>query len=317
MIPIGYDNGYANGKLCVDGKTAVVQNAVSRPKDIGLAGTGLKSAGRDTDTVSFDTHTFSVGTGAWYKGNVITSMDYSALVSQERLAVMYACISKVAEPELFTEPVVLGVGLPVPLMVDKSMGELVVGSLRTLKREHAFSVNDKKYAFTIASIKKYAQPVGAYLNWALDDNLKQRVGVRDSEVAVVDIGLNTLDLYALRNGEVVDTYVGGDEVGVKRLLEMMDGTRDLAELDSMLRSGKIVPSKDQIDEWIAEIIACIKNTMPRLSRFDVVIPVGGGTVVAGEKLRDALITRGAKVVWSEDPIVENVKGIWKATKRYS
>lgn len=316
MIAIGFDPGFSNGKVCINGKTAVVQNAVSRPKNIGLAGVGLKSAGRDADTVSFDNQVFSVGTGAWYRGDMVTSMDYSALVSPERLAVMYACISKIAEPGLFTKEVALGIGLPVPLMCDESLGELVINSLRTLKREHRFSVNGRQYSFTVTKIRSYAQPVGAYLNWAIDDELKQRAGVKGAEVAVIDPGFNTLDLYALRNGDVVETYVGGDEVGVKRLLEKIDGTRDLAELDNMLRTHRIKPTQAQISEWISEMIACIKNTMPKLGRFDVVIPVGGGTLVAGEAFREALSVRGAKVAWSQDPISENVRGIQKDVSKH-
>lgn len=316
-IAFGFDPGFSSGKGCINGKVAVIQNAVSHPKDIGIAGIGLKSAGRDADTVTFDSQLFAVGTGAWYKGNILTSMDFSAIASPERLAVIYAAVSKIVEPDFFDQPVVLGIGLPVPLMRDKSMGELVVNSLRSLKREHEFEVNGKHYKFAVSGIKKFAQPVGAYLNWALDDDLRQRHGVKDTEVAVVDVGLSTLDLYSLRNGEVVETYVGGDEVGVKRLLEKIDGTRDLAELDNMLRTKKIKPTPVQTDEWIAEMIACIKQTMPHLNRFDVVIPVGGGTLVAGEKFRDALIARGAKVVWSQDPITENVRGIWKFCVRYS
>ena len=54
----------------------------------------------------------------------------------------------------------------------------------------------------------------------------------------------------------------------------------------------------------------LKPPAPRMI-FDAVLPVGGGALIAGDKLRNALLIKGARVHWSEDPITENARGLFK------
>ena len=44
-LVVGYDPGFGNTKVYVAGKAAVLQTAVARPKEVGLAAIGLKTAG--------------------------------------------------------------------------------------------------------------------------------------------------------------------------------------------------------------------------------------------------------------------------------
>jgi len=37
---IALDPGFGNTKICIDGKTSVIQSVIVRPKEIGLAGIG-------------------------------------------------------------------------------------------------------------------------------------------------------------------------------------------------------------------------------------------------------------------------------------
>ena len=78
-----------------------------------------------------------------------------------------------------------------------------------------------------------------------------------------------------------------------------------------MRSGRLRPSKDQLESWLSEILASIERTWPNLRRFTTVIPAGGGSVVLGEILRMALISKGAAVSWPENPGLTNVRGLWK------
>ena len=84
-----------------------------------------------------------------------------------------------------------------------------------------FEVEGKPYHVEITAIEALAQPVGAYLDWLYDDNIQPRAGASKAEVMVIDGGMNTLDVYALKAGRVLNTFVGGAETGVRRLLELL------------------------------------------------------------------------------------------------
>ena len=78
----------------------------------------------------------------------------------------------------------------------------------------------------------------------------------------------------------------------------------LAELGASRRTVKV-------SSWLSEILASIERTWSNLRRFTTVIPAGGGSIVLGDILRLALISKGAAVSWPEDPSTTNVKGLWK------
>jgi hypothetical protein len=154
--------------------------------------------------------------------------------------------------------------------------------------------------------------VGAYADWLLDNELRIRKNGRQAEVAVLDIGMNTLDLYVVQDGKVLPRFIGGDKVGVRRLLEILNSNgHEPEELDALIRTGRIRPTKEQLESWLSEILAAIERTWPNLRRFNTVIPAGGGSALLGDLLRVALISKGAAVTIPEDPSTTNVRGLWK------
>lgn len=294
-----------------------MQTAVSIPRSVGLAAIGMRSAGRRVQVVAFGGHTFAVGAGAWAKGEPRTSMDYSAIAGPERRALFYVALAPALDGNELRDAMLV-IGLPVPLLQDQEQARIVLDSLRGLKGEHTFALGDANHAFSIAKIKVVAQPVGAYVDWMYDAEMKARSGVNRAEVCVVDIGMNTLDLYVVRGGEVVESFIGGAEVGVRRLLEILNGDgRDITELDADLRAGILKPSDNQMDSWLGEVLAAIKRTLPALKRFTAVIPTDGGAVVLGQKLRLALVAKGAAVHFPDEPVTVNVRGFWKYGMRYA
>lgn len=307
---IGLDPGFGNYKVCVDGETTIIQTAVSRPRNVGLAGVGMKSAGAKVPVVSIDGDAFAVGTGAWTRGDPLTSLDFTALVAPERLALFYAALGDLADD---LTDALLVIGLPVTLLLDKEQAQAVISSLRSLKGKHAFRIDGVPHKFSVAQAKVVAQPVGAYIDWLYDDKGNLRTASASAEVAVIDIGLNTLDLYVVANGRVVESFLGGAEVGVHRLLRLLASRngRDLTELDADLRSGAMHPDSRMLDAWLGEILAAIHDTLPNLRRFSIVVPTGGGALVLGERLRSALAAKGAAVHWPPDPLTSNVRGFWK------
>jgi hypothetical protein len=307
---IGYDPGFGNTKVCIDGRIGMLQSAVSRPKSVGLATIGMRAVSHQVPIVEFDDNVFAVGPGSWNRGEPLTSLDYNSLVAPERLALFYAALGNAGLSTAL--PVTLCVGLPVPLLQDKAQATIVLDSLKRFKGNHHFTIGHKAHDLEISRVKVLAQPVGAYVDWLYDDQLDLRANGNKSEVAVLDSGFHTLDLYAIAKGHVSERHIGGAEVGVHRLLDLFgnDG-RDLAEIDLALREGSIRPEASQLDMWLGEILAAVKRTWPSLKRFTAVIPTGGGALLLGDKLRTALAARGAAVHWPDDPLTANVRGFWK------
>jgi len=304
------DPGFGDTKINVDGKSASMTSAIARIKEIGMAGIGMKTASKAM-TIQMNWDTYAIGDGAWHWGDILTNRDYSALSSPERRALVFGTLSLILEPgEHEFETMVIG--LPVPLLLDQTQGQAIMGGLKAYKGEHHFVTQKGKYKIQINKLKALAQPVGAYADWLLDDEVHIRKNGRQAEVAVLDIGMNTLDLYVIQDANILPRFIGGDKVGVRRLLELLNTNgHEPEELDAQMRSGKLRPSKDQLESWLSEILATIERTWPNLRRFTTVIPAGGGSVVLGDMLRLALISKGAAVSWPEDPGLTNVRGLWK------
>ncbi len=311
QIPIiALDPGYGNTKICVYGDTAILQSAVSHPHQVGLAAIGMKTA-HLAQEVSFEQFLFAVGPEAWHWGEPHSSLDYTALAAPERRALFFATLANLLDPGEYVIDQLI-VGLPVPLLQDETQAEAVFGGLKAYKGQHSFQIDSNPYDFTFKRLKVLAQPVGAYADWLLDKDLRYRRGGRKAEVAVLDLGMNTLDLYVVQGGQVAPRFVGGGKVGVRRLLELLTSNdHDVEELDAKLRQRRLRPSQPQLESWLGEVLGAFERTWPNLRRFDAVVPTGGGAVVLGDMLQRALIAKGAAVHWPEDPLTANVRGLWK------
>lgn len=308
---IADDRGFGNTKVCIDGNIALLPSVVSRPQIVGMAAIGLKLDERPV-VVRFGEYEFAVGANAWRWGAPYASLDYISLVAPERLALWYATLARLLPPD--TEHVAgLVVGLPVPLLQDSDQAAYILEALkRRLKTRHHFQVSDASYDLTVTSLQVLAQPVGAYTDWVFDSDLQPRRGAGQMEVAILDIGMNTLDLFVIQGGRALPRYLGGDKMGVRRLLNLstQDG-RDAVEMDEQLRRGRLRPDDDALDIWLSEILAVIERTWPNLRRFGAVLPTGGGVTLLDQRLRLALAAKGAVVHWPDDPLVANVRGLWK------
>ncbi len=307
---IAVDPGYGAIKVCIDKQTILLPSAIARIKEIGKADIGMKAMSKAA-TIQNGWYTYAVGEGAWNWGEPLTNRDFSALNSPERMALIFAAIAQILPPGEYVGEVLV-LGLPVPLLMDTSQSEAVMNGLKAYKGDHTFETPAGKYKLTFQKLKVLAQPVGAYASWLLDDELRIRKNGRQAEVAVLDIGMNTLDLYVIQDGKVLPRFIGGAKVGVRRLLEILDSNgHDPEEQDAQLRTGRLKPSKEQLDSWLSEILAAIERTWPSLRRFTTVIPAGGGSALLGDALRMALISKGAAVTWPADPGTTNVNGLWK------
>lgn len=316
---IALDPGFGNTKTTTGHHAAVIQTAVSTPNHIGMADIGMKKQTK-SDLVTINNTKYVVGANSWNHGTPIGGMDFSNLVSEPRLALFYAALFEAENygtdtiRQSFIDTTLV-IGLPVPLLQNEQEARLVLSDLKKLKRTHDYRVNNCPQTLEISKIKVLAQPVGAYtdwlLNWELGGELVPRKGGKDSEVAILDIGMNTLDLYVIQNGQIVSRFIGGAKVGVHWLLASDKPTKDLVELDADLRSGKFKPTDTVLSGWFSAIMDVVEERWPNLNRFDAVIPTGGGALLLKDQLNRSLTARGAALHFPEDPITANVLGFWK------
>lgn len=307
---LAVDPGFGDIKLQVNQRVIKITSAIARARSVGMAGIGMKSASQ-ASTIQYGRETYVIGDGAWHHGDLLTNRDYSALSSPERKALVFGALAQALNAKEYVFDTMV-IGLPVPLLMDEVQGQAIMGGLKSYKGTHEFSTEKGNYTITINRLKALAQPVGAYADWLLDEELRVRKNGRNAEAAVLDIGMNTLDLYVIQDGKVLPRFIGGDKVGVRRLLQLLSANgHEPEELDAMIRTGKLRPSRDQLESWLSEILASIERTWPNLRRFTTVIPAGGGSILLGDLLRMALISKGAAVSWPEDPSTANVRGLWK------
>jgi hypothetical protein len=312
---VAYDPGFGNTKIAVEGGVHVLQSAVARPHEIGLAARGLETHARPQTVTMAGGLSFVAGAGAWAWGEPLSTLDFNDLTSPQRLALFYAALSHLLPPGEHAIDLLV-IGLPVPLLQDELQAKAVMAGLGQYKTVHAFSVDGKKYSLLVKKFTALPQPVGAYADWMLNDEGHARQGGGAAEVAVLDIGMNTLDLYVIQGWKVAPRFIGGGKLGIRRLLENMNPAgRDLEELDSALRAGSLQPSVEQKTSWLGAILGSIERTWSGLRRFDAVIPTGGGAVVLGELLRSMLAAKGAAVHWPADPVTANVLGFYKWGRR--
>lgn len=307
MNLVALDIGFGNAKGVAEGKTAVLPSLVAVPAgDLGLAGMGMRTARRAMRVV-FDRGDFYVGPGARSWGRVVENLDFSRLASPEAEALFYALMAELASEG--TE-VRLVLGLPVPLLRDEAVARPLLEALRArLVREHRVQVNGQLFSFRVSAVRAAAQPVGAWADWALDEEGRwAHRAAQSALVAVLDIGFNTLDLYGIRGGRLEPRLVGGDKVGVRRLLDLVAPGEPYHEVDEQVRAGKVPDSA--LATWLSEVVGTAERVWNG-ARLDLVLAVGGGAVLLRDRQEVLWRVFRAEVVIPDSPIVANARGLWK------
>ena len=133
------DPGFGDTKVNVDGRSASMASAIARVKQIGMAGIGMKTASQAL-TIEMNWEKYAIGDGAWHWGNILTNRDYSALSSPERRALVFGTLSLILDPGTH-EFETMVIGLPVPLLMDETQGQAIIGGLKAYKGVHHFTTN--------------------------------------------------------------------------------------------------------------------------------------------------------------------------------
>lgn len=178
----------------------------------------------------------------------------------------------------------------------------------------------------ISSVRVGCQAVAAYVDWLLDDNLKERNDAT-SPVGIVDVGGRTTDIAVVIGGAQINHEKSGTanigvldvykavQSGIHKKFEIRDAF-SLNMLEQAVRTGEIrlfgskhdikEVVKNAVDEQQIKIKLEIERKLGQAATLDAVVFVGGGaSLFAG---LPELFRNGVR---PPDPEISNARGMWK------
>ncbi len=271
---------------------------------------GLRSV-RPPLRIETTTGAFYVGEGAHDWGRPVENLDLNRLVGAPEMRALFLGAMTLYGAGL--EPITLIVGLPIAALMGEE-AEAVKNDVRAfLKGAHSWSADGALCSMTVEEVLITSQPVGAMFDYLLTPEGSMTVvrkAAFQNEIAVLSIGMNTVDLLVVRNGAPVQRFTGGDMMGVRRLLELVPcrGSYSLAELDAQLRLGQL-DIRSVLPIWQSEVMGLIERHWGReWHRFRCVVIVGGGAIL----LRRPLLERFKdKAFIPDDPLIATARGLYK------
>jgi hypothetical protein len=133
-----------------------------------------------------------------------------------------------------------------------------------------------------------------------------------SEIGILGIGMNTVELLVVRNGAPVQRFTAGETFGLRRLLELVRHRElySVAEMDAHLRAGSLDIGA-VLPVWQSEVLGFIERQWGKsFKRYDRIVIVGGGAIL----LRNPLPQRfQSKAFIPDDPIIATARGLYKYT----
>lgn len=269
--------------------------------------------------VTVDGRSYYVGAGAHDWGRPIENLDYDRLNgSPEMLAVFYGAFTHYQEQYGPIErPLHLIVGLPLEPLSDPANAQANLDAVRGwLAKTHNWQVGHTAYTLPVADVRITSQPTGAFFDHLLDDNGRPQAGrgnLKEKEVGIIAVGFNTVELLVVQNYAPVQRFTDGATSGVRRLLELVNGSGlySLGELDGRLRAGAL-----NVDEalpvWAREVHGFVERTWGKSwRRFGQIVIAGGGAVLLGDHLTGKF---NGKAVLLDEPVLGIAHGLYKMGK---
>jgi hypothetical protein len=310
MKLVAFDPGYGAVKVFHEGGSLQMPSAVA--VDGGRRVTGMLGlrARRPPLEVALPEGRFFVGEGAHDWGRPVENLDFERLTGSPEMRALFCGAMTRAGIEGEAE---LVVGLPVEAMSGPEAPGIIQAVKAFLRGVWIWSAEGRERRLEVREVLVTGQPAGALFDYFLDMDgqpLPERRGEFASEIGIINIGMNTLDLMAARKGELVQRLTGGETLGVRRLLALLnpDGLYTLAELDARLRR-KELDVRPALPIWTREVLGFIERQWGRgWRRFARIIAVGGGALL----LSDALAERfEGKLFVPDDPVISTSRGLYK------
>lgn len=340
VLKIGLDPGYGsikvamvNGKVDTFSLPSVVGVGVTEAGAIDLAGLGDTRRAERPHQISTDDGQFLVGANVASYTRPIERMDFGRFTDGPELrAMVYTAL---AQLNVAGSQLGLVVGLPVEMLRVKSEAEQTATDIKAwLMGRHRFTLDGQEIAFEVVSLRAdVAQPLGAWLDWGLNDEGKWGKGPkgRAAPVLIIDQGFNTLDLFAIKEGKPSQRYTDGETLGMRRAAELISQqvTRQfevplsLHEADSLLQqhlAGQPVSIyvhgdqikittiiKQALDNLSGEVIQFIERVTGKAANEFRIIMTGGGALALAPRLQ----RQYHHAEMAPQPVVANARGLAK------
>ncbi len=315
---MGVDLGFGNIKLYDKNGATTYASHVSvatgeRFADAMGDGQSVRAA-----VIEFSDNRFYTGHYAGYEGVSVGNLGLERLVgSLEIRALLYSALSKhMGNYSKLRNPLTLYVGLPFSMLKESDASSVQSSMEGWLLGDHWWKYNGESFKVNVESIVLKPQAAGALFDYILniDGAPNGNAGILKSEVGIVSIGYNTIELMVLNGGKQVDRMGGSDMLGVRRLLELLNKGKmyTLTELDTLLRDNRLNGEmKSGINAWSEMVTAYISTAWAATwKRFGKVIVVGGGATPALLSSKIDAYFDGKAVVPS-DPIQSIARGLYK------
>jgi len=267
---------------------------------------GLKT-GRPPLEVALPEGRFFVGEGAHDWGQPVENLDFQRLTGSPEMKALFCGAMTRAGVEGSVE---LIVGLPVEAMTGPEASATVKAFLRGV---WAWTADGRERRLEVREVTVTSQTAGALFDYFLDLDgrlIPERRGEFACQIGILNIGMNTLDLMVVQKGEVIQRMTGGETLGVRRLLSMLDpdGLYTIAEMDTRLRRRELDLAA-ALPIWEREVFRFIEKQWRRSwRRFARIIAVGGGALLLARPLAERF---EGKVFLPDDPVMATARGMWK------
>jgi hypothetical protein len=218
---IAVDPGFGNYKIAESNGT--VQShwfpaavGLGRRADLAAVNVGVTGRSKRVEPwqVEFeDGNAYQVGHNLHYYTKPEPRTGYEALAEGGAIkALTYAALAQLGAD--YTADVV--VAWPVGLLTNKELFGRLKASFRDwFRAEHRFLVDGHEHRVVIRQVRLRPQPFGTYSAFLLNEkgHIKNKADWA-APVGVIDLGHNTLDLFALQGGNLIERFTVGDERGV-------------------------------------------------------------------------------------------------------
>ncbi len=324
---------WVNGQMNLVTMPSVAGVGRIESSGLNLAGLDSQKRGEVPFQVSFEGMDYLVGPNVAAYTRPIENIDESRFIDGAELRAMFYAL--VVQLGLTGQRVAVAIGLPVTMLADKAKAEATEKALaKWLLGPHRFTFGGQESAFEVAKIRaQVAQPLGAWMDWALNEEGQWIRGAagRTAPVLVIDQGFNTLDLFAVENGKPSDRYTAGDDLGMARAAEMIRQrvkqghgvALSLHEADARLQQrvngekpviyvhGEAVSITAEIDQALNSLAADVLNFIRErikvdAKRFRIILTGGGALAMAGRLQRQY-----PHAEMAANPALANARGLAK------
>jgi hypothetical protein len=258
---------------------------------------------------------FYVGPDAHAWGREVENLNYDRLAgAPEMFALLFGSLTRYIQKHgPFDRPLSIVVGMPQePLSGDEAQGNINAVK-KWMTGKHQWQADGEDYTVEIAEVKVTSQPVGALFDYLLSADgrfIPNRKAAFKSEVGIISIGFNTIELLVVQDRKIVQKFTAGTTAGVRRLLELVPNSKayTLGELDSLLRSNSL-DIKAALPIWESEVAGVINQHWgDTWKRFNKILLVGGGAAL----LKNTLPYKfNGRAYVPDNPVSSISRGLYK------